>query len=101
VGVFTLTKNILLRDCHNALNEQGVLVLNIWREALHSSEALEEILAHEFNTRLLSFEVESGNTIVLAFKNAIPSMKRKELPGRVNCYARLLWSRQQQKFRPG
>jgi spermidine synthase len=99
-----------LRDCKNALNEQGVLVLNIWHEALPSPGELEELLAFEFKNRLLSFEVESGNTIVLAFKNAIPSMKRKELLARgkllqekmsipVERYARLLWSRQQHKFR--
>ncbi|MEJ2142205.1 MAG: ATP-binding protein [Gammaproteobacteria bacterium] len=98
-----------LRDCKNALNEQGVLVLNIWRQALQSLDELEELLALEFENRLLSYEVESGNTIVLAFKNDIPSMKRKELLARgkrlqdkmhipIERYAKLLWSRQQHKF---
>lgn len=98
-----------LRDCKNALNEQGVLVLNIWRQALQSPEELEALLAIEFKDRLLSYEVESGNTIVLAFKNNIPSITRKELLARgkllqeemnipIERYARLLWSRQQHKF---
>ena len=68
-----------LHDCKNALNQQGVLVLNIWHTALESPEELDELLALEFENRLLSFEVENGNTIVLAFKNDIPSIKREEL----------------------
>ncbi len=68
-----------LRDCKNALNKQGVLVLNIWNMALKSQEDIDEILVLEFKNRLLRFKVDSGNTIVLAFKNDIPSIKRKEL----------------------
>ena len=68
-----------LRDCKNALNKQGVLVLNIWNTALKSQEEIDEILAHEFENRLLSLKVDSGNTIVLAFKNDIPSISRKDL----------------------
>lgn len=98
-----------LRNCKNALNKQGVLVLNVWRRELQSLGELEESLAIEFDDRLISYEVESGNTIVLAFKNAIPSIKRKELIARakrlqqqmnipIERYAKLLWSRQQHKF---
>ena len=98
-----------LRDCKNALTEQGVLVLNIWHTALPSREALDELLSLEFSNRLLSFEVESGNTIVLAFKNELPSIqnkelltKGKELQEKMNIpmerYAKLLWSTQQYKF---
>jgi spermidine synthase len=68
-----------LRDCKNALTKQGVLVLNIWNTALKSQEEIDELLTLEFENRLLSFKVDSGNTIVLAFKNDIPSIKRKEL----------------------
>jgi spermidine synthase len=68
-----------LRDCKDALNKQGILVLNIWNTALKSQEEIDEILALEFENRLLSFKVDSGNTIVLAFKNDIPLIKRDEL----------------------
>ncbi len=68
-----------LRDCKSALTKQGVLVLNIWNTALKSQEEIDEILALEFDNRLLSFKVDSGNTIVLAFKNDIPLIKRDEL----------------------
>ncbi|MBL4911180.1 MAG: ATP-binding protein [Alteromonadaceae bacterium] len=68
-----------LHHCKNALNKHGVLVLNIWHTALKSREELDELLAIEFENRLLSFEVKSGNTIVLAFKNDIPLIKREEL----------------------
>jgi len=68
-----------LCDCKNALNKQGVLVLNIWNTALKSQEEIDELLALEFENRLLCFKVESGNTIVFAFKNDIPSIKRQEL----------------------
>jgi spermidine synthase len=98
-----------LRDCKNALNEQGVLVLNIWHTALQSREELDELLTLEFENRLLSFEVESGNTIVLAFKNDIPSIKREELLTKgkwlqeemnipMERYADLLWDTQENKF---
>ena len=98
-----------LRDCKNALSEKGVLVLNIWHTALPSHEALYELLSLEFANSLLSFVVDSGNTIVLAFKNDIPSIKKEELlvKGKyfqekmnipMELYARLLWSTEQYKF---
>lgn len=68
-----------LRDCKDALNQQGVLVLNIWNAALESPEELDELLALEFENRLFTFKVKSGNIIVLAFKDDIPSITREEL----------------------
>lgn len=68
-----------LRDCNNALNKKGVLVLNICNTSLKLREELDELLALEFENQLLSFKERSGNTIVLAFKNNIPSINRKEL----------------------
>jgi hypothetical protein len=90
-----------LRDCKNALNNQGVLVLNICHTALKLREELDELLTIEFKNRLLSFEVEGGNTIVLAFKNDIPSINKEELLTKgkwlqeemnipIECYAKLL-----------
>ena len=98
-----------LRNCKESLNEQGVLVLNIWRQELRLQTELEELLSQEFENRLLTFEVEGGNNIVLAFKNAIPSIKRNELLAKGKClqeqmnipiqrYAKLLWSTQKYKF---
>ncbi|MFT7371577.1 MAG: spermidine synthase [Oleiphilaceae bacterium] len=94
-----------LRDCKNALNKQGVLVLNIWHTALNLREELNELLGLEFESRLLSFEVESGNTIVLAFKNDIPLITKEELLTKgkwlqevmnipMERYAKLLWDTQ-------
>jgi spermidine synthase len=68
-----------LRDCKQALNQQGVLVLNIWHTTVNLREALDELLAGVFDNQLLSFEVDSGNTIVLAFKNDIPALKEQDL----------------------
>lgn len=98
-----------LRDCKNALTKHGVLALNIWRQAREAQNELDDILVHEFGNRLLTFEVETGNNIVLAFKNDIPAIKRKELLARGNAlqekmniplerYTRLLWSTQKFKF---
>ena len=95
-----------LRDCKNALNKEGVLVLNIWNTALDSPEELDELLALEFENRLSSFKVKSGNTIVLAFKNDMPSIKREELFSKAKYlqeqmnipmedYAQLLWDTQE------
>ena len=94
-----------LKNCKNALNENGVLVLNIWYSAIKSHADLKALLSIEFKNRLLSFKVESGNTIVLAFKNSIPNITRKELLDRgkmlqekmnipLERYAKLLWSMQ-------
>lgn len=98
-----------LRDCKNALNENGVLVLNIWHTAPALREELNELLSLEFENRLLRFEIESGNTIVLAFKNELPSIKKEELLAKgkylqekmnipMERYANLLWSTQLYKF---
>lgn len=98
-----------LRDCKDSLNEHGVLVLNIWRQELRSQTQLEELLSLEFENRLLTFEVDDGNNIVLAFRNEIPTIKRKEIliKGKslqeqmsipVERYAKLLWSTQQYRF---
>lgn len=98
-----------LHDCKNALNEHGVLVLNIWQQALQSREESEYLLALEFENRLLSFEVDTGNIIVLAFKENMPSVNREELLARgkllqdkmsipLERYAKLLWRTQQYKF---
>lgn len=95
-----------LRDCKNALNKQGVLVLNIWHTSPELREALDKLLALEFENQHLSFEVASGNTIVLAFKNDIPLIKREELLTKgqwlqeamnipMECYAKLLCDTEQ------
>lgn len=98
-----------LRNCKKALNNQGILVLNLWHQDFQSVYEIEDLLSHEFDERVISFPVEGGNTIVLAFKNSIPDIKRKELLKRskeiedqlktpVVRYAKLLWSQQLHKF---
>lgn len=94
-----------LRNCKNALNKQGILVLNIWHTSLKLREELDELLKHEFENQILSFEVDSGNTILLAFKNNIPLIKKQELLTKakwlqekmnisMESYAELLWDTQ-------
>jgi spermidine synthase len=68
-----------LRDCKNALNTNGVLVLNIWNTSRESRKQLNKLLDLEFENKLLIFQVESRNVIVLAFKNDIPLITRAEL----------------------
>ena len=98
-----------LRNCKKSLSQQGVLALNLWHQDFRSTAEIEDLLSHEFENRLLSFEVEGGNTIVLAFKNNIPAIKRNDLllQGKllqqqmnipVERYAKLLWSTQQYKL---
>ncbi|MGL1903999.1 MAG: hypothetical protein OCC49_17810 [Fibrobacterales bacterium] len=72
-------KNSYLRDCKDGLNEQGVLVLNIWHTDDSLREEFDQFLSNEFDNRILRFTVESGNTIILAFKNKIPTLKTDEL----------------------
>ena len=98
-----------LNNCKKALNKNGVLVLNLWHQDFESSHEVENLLSLEFGEEILSFPVEGGNTIVLAFKNKIPVLKQKELlklgeqlqqqtdlP--INRYAKLIWAQQQFKF---
>jgi len=98
-----------LKNCKNTLNDQGVLVLNLWHQDFQSIYEIEDLLSHEFDERVLSFPVEGGNTIVLAFKNSIPDFKRKELLKHgeriqekmnvpIERYAKLLWNQQLHKF---
>ena len=68
-----------LRDCKNALSEHGVLVLNIWHTSDNLRAELDQLLAIEFENRLLSFEVASGNRIIIAFKNTIPVIEAQQL----------------------
>jgi len=68
-----------LRDCKNALTDHGLLVLNICHTSPELHQAFDELLTHEFNGRLLAFQVAGGNTIILAFKNDIPLIEREAL----------------------
>jgi spermidine synthase len=90
-----------LRDCKNALNKQGILVLNIWNSVMNSSAELNELLQLEFENQVLSFKVESGNIIILAFKGAMPLINKAELMTKsewlqdkmnipMKCYAKLI-----------
>lgn len=98
-----------LKNCKKALKKDGVLVLNLWHQDFESAHAIEDLLSLEFGEEILSFPVEGGNTIVLAFKNTIPRLKRKALLKRgeqlqqqtdvpVLRYAKLIWAQQQHKF---
>jgi len=98
-----------LKNCRKTLSNQGVLVLNLWHQDFQSEYEIEDLLSHEFNERVLSFPVEGGNTIVLAFKNSVPDINRNELLKRakkiqeqmntpIEKYAKLLWSQQLHKF---
>ena len=74
-----------LRDCKKALNQQGVLVLNICHTAPKLREELNELLALEFENRSLSFDIEGENSIILAFKNDIPMIERQALLIKAKC----------------
>jgi len=68
-----------LRDCKNALTEQGVLALNICNTSPRLREELDQLLIEEFNNQLLQFDVDEGNTIIFAFKNDKPLVEKKDL----------------------
>ena len=68
-----------LFNCKNALNEQGVLVLNICHTRIDLREKLKHLLVVVFQNQLLRFTIEGGNTIVFAFKNPLPVMTPETL----------------------
>ncbi|MDX8381767.1 MAG: ATP-binding protein [Ghiorsea sp.] len=68
-----------LRDCKDALTEQGVLVLNICNTSYQLREVLDQLLIEEFNNQLLRFDVDEGNTIIFAFKKDMPKIEKNAL----------------------
>jgi len=74
-----------LRDCKNALTEHGVLVLNICHTTVELQTELDELLALEFDNQLLSFAVDSSNTVVIAFNSDMPMITREELLIKAKC----------------
>jgi spermidine synthase len=74
-----------LRDCKNALNDQGVLVLNICHTTVELQKELDDLLALEFDNQLLSFAVDSSNTVVIAFNSDMPMITREELLIKAKC----------------
>ncbi|WP_435236690.1 spermidine synthase [Psychromonas sp. PT13] len=72
-----------LQHCKAALNEQGVLVLNICHTESQLKQEFDVLLARVFNNQLHRFTIEGGNTIVFAFKNTIPNITQEALLTRV------------------
>jgi len=68
-----------LKHCKNALNDHGVLVLNICHTQLSLRKELTYLLADEFENRLVSFNIDGDNTIVFAFKTTMPSLTTEVL----------------------
>lgn len=98
-----------LHNCRRALTKNGVLVLNLWNQDFKSTDEIESLLAEEFDGQLLTLDVESGNTIVLAFKREIPRIQKQDLlaqarilEDQLDCpierYAKLIWSQHKSKF---
>ena len=56
------------QHCYQALHEQGVLVVNLWRKDIHFRRNLHRI-HHCFLTKTISLKCQSGNEIIFAFKN--------------------------------
>ncbi len=68
-----------LRHCKNALNANGILVLNICHTTSDSSNQLTQLLAEEFNHSFINLKVAGGNTIVFAFKDGLPHVNQEQL----------------------
>jgi len=68
-----------LHDCKNALTEQGVLALNICNTSPKLREDLDRLLMDVFHKQVLRFDVDEGNTIILAFTNDMPKIEKTSL----------------------
>jgi len=68
-----------LADCKKALSKNGVLVVNICHSKFNAQNQLNQLFAEVFNNSFISFNVAGGNTIVLAFKSALPQINHQQL----------------------
>lgn len=100
-----------LRNCKKALSADGILVLNLWHQDFNHLKQIENFMSADFGDRILSFQVEGGNTIVLAFKSEYPEFERKALLQRAKQmqqtteipfekYAKLIWSLHGDRLKP-
>lgn len=65
--------NDFLNQCQQNLNDNGVLVFNFWSNDFQRTLRRQQTLKTVFDERTLSLQVPGGNTIIFAFKDAMPA----------------------------
>jgi spermidine synthase len=68
-----------LRDCFNALSQNGVLVLNLWDQGKGSHPKAKRALQENFDENCLACSIGGDNLIVLAFKGGMPQINDRHL----------------------
>ncbi|MBY4675748.1 methyltransferase [Marinobacterium arenosum] len=69
----------LLADCHHALADDGILVLNLWDDGRARHPLALQRLSEHFGDALLGCPIEGGNLIAFAFKGGLPNIQPRRL----------------------
>lgn len=67
-----------LRNCREALLDDGVVVINLWHESFAETLAVQTALLDIFDERVLQTMVPGGNSIAIGFKTHIPRLPRRK-----------------------
>ena len=68
-----------LTNCFNALNRNGLLVLNLWDEGKSTPPKAKQALREHFDGSCLACSISGDNLIVLAFKGGLPQINDRHL----------------------
>jgi len=68
-----------LRNCYQALNREGVLVMNLWDEGKGQNPGAIKSIFDQFGVNALTCQVEDGNLIAFAFKGGVPQINLRRL----------------------
>ncbi|WP_210395264.1 spermidine synthase [Motiliproteus sediminis] len=68
-----------LADCYHSLNDDGVLVLNLWGDERSLDRGLQCTVGELFDGGLWLCPVEEGNIILFAFKGRTPELAPRRL----------------------
>ncbi|MCP8690121.1 hypothetical protein [Marinobacterium sedimentorum] len=77
-------------DCYNLLNDQGMLVLNLWDQGQARNRSALTRMKDLFNGQCLLCPVNGGNLIVLAFKGGLPQSNPRRLQQQAKQLGKLL-----------
>ena len=70
-------KTEFLQNCKDGLNQNGILIVNLWSFDFQQTLKAQQRLLEAFDNQVLSFHVPGGNDIAFAFNNEMPNLEKK------------------------
>jgi len=68
-----------INDCYQNLNQEGVLVLNLWDQGSGTHPKAIQIIRDHFSDSCMTCQIEDGNLIAFAFKGGLPQINNRRL----------------------